>query len=89
MDGDILGGHTGSHGEALPGSSRERGILGTHRDILGTHRDTPHKQAAPGAEMPAGDDAVAAGREAPWARDGHYCFTGPTPRWGPGWGPSL
>jgi len=39
--------------------------------------------------MPAGDDAVAAGRDAPWARDGHYCFTGPTPRWGPGWGPSL
>lgn len=73
VDGDILRGHTGTDSDTLPGSSR---------DILGTHRDTTDKQVAPGAKMPARDDAVAAGWEARWAQNSRYCFTGPTSRGG-------
>lgn len=70
-----------THSDALPGSSRDRAILGTQRD-------TTDKQVAPGAETPARDDVVAASQEALQVQESHYCITGPIAR-GPGWGPSL
>lgn len=73
VDGDILRGHVGTDSDALPGSSR---------DILGTHRDATDKQVAPGAKMPARDDAVATGWEARRVQNSRYCFTGPTSRGG-------